>query len=437
MQREDLRCNQKYFDSLLDKASATALVLLHTDIVLANAGQISTAGLEIIKNAFAAHWSDNSSKLIYRYAGLLIDAYYHLLFIKPLSIYDLHLGLTFPLGTPLIRVRQDMTDILRVILIEPAILSKNSEVSEVMERSLQAGKQLITDSKLQWQGQPISPQWQEVSVDPVSEEKDEPLIELTASTEFDLLDNIELDVQQSEPFGAANNQNDVDSENLPWQSFNLMGQDIASALPVKPEQNNEKTDNRSSDLPDYWHPLPEVKAPINDLVSIFHDGRAFNKNNQPSVKKPPSKTNQDVDVGIDSVDDATQPIVFAGEENTKSVVSDFTFYLVPQDKHVFIVGDLAHHIRRLVPEICQTYGWTLGHLSVRPDYLKWRLIDFPESLLGDMLQVVRQFTADQIGQIGLAKDKNQEFWSPGYLVDPYNQDLSTQSLLMRFGNRQH
>ena len=79
MRREDHRFNQQFFDTLLDKASATALVLLQVDTVLVNAGQISPAGLQTVSHAVSAYWQGFSTQFINRYAGLLIDTQYHLL----------------------------------------------------------------------------------------------------------------------------------------------------------------------------------------------------------------------------------------------------------------------------------------------------------------------------------------------------------------------
>ena len=84
------------------------------------------------------------------------------------------------------------------------------------------------------------------------------------------------------------------------------------------------------------------------------------------------------------------------------------------------------------PGICETYGWQLDTLSVRPDYIKWHLRDFPDALIHEMLEIVRARTSERIFRVFpnlKAGNPTQDFWSPGYLVDRQNRDFSTQILI--------
>ncbi len=72
----------------------------------------------------------------------------------------------------------------------------------------------------------------------------------------------------------------------------------------------------------------------------------------------------------------------------------------------------------------------LDLLSVRPDYLKWSLRDFPELLTRDMLQTVREKTSLWIFRMfpNLQDGADStDFWAPGYLVDNQNRDFTTRA----------
>jgi hypothetical protein len=78
------------------------------------------------------------------------------------------------------------------------------------------------------------------------------------------------------------------------------------------------------------------------------------------------------------------------------------------------------------------YGWELILLSVRPDYLKWTLGDFPESLIQEMLRLMRMETSKRIFRtFSDLQNENQggDYWAPGYLVDLQNREFTTQALM--------
>jgi len=119
-------------------------------------------------------------------------------------------------------------------------------------------------------------------------------------------------------------------------------------------------------------------------------------------------------------------------ESLEVDVSDVTFYLVPRLDTHHLLGALSHKLRCWLPEICETYGWQLDLIAVRPDYLKWTLRDFPEPLIREMLTILRHKTSERIFRVFPELKKGNptsDFWSPGYLVDMLNQDFSTQSLI--------
>lgn len=208
---------------------------------------------------------------------------------------------------------------------------------------------------------------------------------------------------------------------------------------MNPQASQNKWEHISKDpreggviLGNSWQPLAEISHPEEDLVSIFQEGFDSAEKNASTreLGTPPASTFQS------QVD--TQPVrLTSALENwtvgpETPVATNITFYLAPRQTKHFLIGGLSRDLREWLPEICKTYGWELDLLSVRPDYLKWTLRDFPELLIRDMLLTVREKTSQRIFRIfpNLREGATSpDFWAPGYLVDNQNRDFSTQALM--------
>lgn len=188
-----------------------------------------------------------------------------------------------------------------------------------------------------------------------------------------------------------------------------------------------------------WQPLAEIIHQEEDLVSILQeDFETAGKTTMSREWDPaPNPSFFPVSAVVQSQVD-TQPVqVNPGLGNWTvgveiPVASAVTFYLAPRQTKHFLIGGLSRQLRTWIPELCQTYGWELDLLSIRPDYLKWTLRDFPESLTRDMLQTVREKTSLLIFRFfpNLKEGADSpDFWSPGYLVDSQNRDFTTRALM--------
>jgi REP element-mobilizing transposase RayT len=178
-----------------------------------------------------------------------------------------------------------------------------------------------------------------------------------------------------------------------------------------------------------WQPLVEMPHLEEDLVSIFQDDYELSEGRSAADARGAAMSQE----AAPTVLEDTRPFIVAPSLlEDEEPVCDVTLYLAPRATSHFLVGGLAHQIRRWLPEICQTYGWELEGLSVRPDYLRWTLRDFPEVLIREMLQIIRGKTTQRIFRVypnlrdGAAPD---DFWAPGYLVDLQDRDFSTRSLM--------
>ena len=172
-------------------------------------------------------------------------------------------------------------------------------------------------------------------------------------------------------------------------------------------------------------------SPDDDLVSIFQDDdeRHLDQNTlEDRQSTSTSVTYHDPFLGED-----TRPVSCNEDDiSLAETVMDITFYLVPRLNGHYLLGELAFQLREWFPALCEIYGWELASLSVRPDYLKWTLFDFPECLMRDMLGVVRHWTSTRIFKSFSALqagNPTQDFWSPGYLVDTQNREFPTQVLV--------
>jgi REP element-mobilizing transposase RayT len=169
-------------------------------------------------------------------------------------------------------------------------------------------------------------------------------------------------------------------------------------------------------------------SPDDDLVSIFQDDEHFLDPHADRQLPITSIALQDPFLNQDP-----RPVSCNEDDiSLAGTVMDTTFYLVPRLRDHYLLSELALQLREWFPVLCEIYGWELASLSVRPDYLKWTLLDFPECLMRDMLGVVRQSTSERIFkafpelQTG---NPTQDFWSPGYLVDTQNREFPTQVLI--------
>lgn len=212
--------------------------------------------------------------------------------------------------------------------------------------------------------------------------------------------------------------------------------------PVNPsgKHNHWKSDEDvhryQDDLPSTpsWQPLEPESTANEDLASILQTefkGRQGAEargglSSQPSNWPASNRQDESQDQIFSSQNQAAELAALA------ATVFDTTFYLVPRSNEHYLLGEMTQALRDWMPVLCEIYGWELGLISIRPDYLKWTLLDFPESLTQKMLAVVRQWTSQRIHKHFPALQADpveHDFWAPGYLVDTQNRDFPTQVLI--------
>lgn len=397
MHQQNKLPNPEEVNRLMAKASATAFLLMDEKTARITLGDLSQTGFDTMAAAMQRYWPASIPQDINRTVGLSLDQKFIFLFAKYLPDFKTMLGLVFPLQTPLIRIRQDMTHFMRLFVEQPG---PDRDLDRGLEQSLQ-------------------------SLDIIGPMPDPELHQLPGVWDLEIT---EL------------------PEEAPVKVDNFSDHQEKKSSPPKPEPWLETTDapwqaaeTAPEPLPHAsdWRPLKEEKPQDDDLVSILQ-GKYQTQENRPPGKisyAPSVEKVQPAQPGKTALLEDTQPCrlnVVQGEEEIQAV-SDVTFYLVPASTSHFLIGELSVWLKRWMPALCETYGWQLGFLSVRPDYLKWTLVDFPETLIQKMLQVVRQQTTSRIFRVFpnlKSANASGDFWAPGYLVDTQDREFTTQALMI-------
>ena len=384
-------------NGLMAKASATAFLLMDDDAVWMALGDLSQAGFDAMTAAMRHYWLGFNPQDINRTVGLFLDRKFVFLFAKYLPDFKTLLGLVFPLQTPLIRIRQDMTHFMRLFL------ERSSPITDTdpgLEQSLQ-------------------------SLDIIGPMPDPELHQLPGIWDLEITALPEESPVNEENHSTRQEKKPIPPQPQPWREATDAPREAAEAAP-------QSLSNASD-----WRPLNEEQPQEEDLVSILQGKYQTQENHQSlHVGHATSvKMGQSVQPEKPTVLDDTQPCrlkVGRGDDELQ-VVSDVTFYLVPASTRHFLIGELSVWLKRWLPALCATYGWQLGYLSVRPDYIKWTLVDFPEALIQKMLKVVREQTSGWIFRVfpNLKTDNaSGDFWAPGYLVDTQDREFTTQALMV-------
>jgi REP element-mobilizing transposase RayT len=419
-------------ESLLSKARATALILLRAGRTVHAVGNLSDTAIDTLSDALQRYWPRTSQQEFNRTVSLRLDGRFHLVFAKSLSPGGDLIGLVFPIQTPLIRIRQDMTDILRAL-----IESQHEDISGYppLEQSLQF--EVKPSPQPDW----VDPQmgWRPEGERPIVQDE-----EITVSEETDKTSN-EDHVEESElhkrvlTFGApmkrSPDQADVFEnpeaavEDAPWQLIDERCLDQQGAQ-------TDEMDVKKGQIPNAFSTVDDVAENGGDLVNLLQEGSQPEEGVGAVEGRIPTASDFvfEKEEGSEKILGVNHSVMSAqnDEEQLDEQISDITFYLVPRLGQHHLVGELSRHLRSWMQLICAKYGWEMILLSVRPDYIKWTLGDFPESLIQEMLRLIRIETSKKIFRFfpDLREDtQGGDYWAPGYLVDLQNREFTTQALM--------
>ena len=436
----DTDFSQQILEELILAVSATAVIVMRINdpATKITAGALSQSGFHDLGEALVRYWPESLGQNVNRYAGLSFDGYFQKLFVKRLSDGQHWLGLLFPLSTSFQRMRQDM-----MIFIE-SLQGKNSlgsDFDQRLEYFLQHTDQLTPGLRQENPSGQGQAGWIRINK-MIEESEDTQVPEKMIHTQ----ENIAKEVYQAPQTPKSINTIVEDVANAhslddDWMDVDVIRDEVFWKMndywrsrAVESAQ-EEKTRSKSHEtLPDEDNQLQEGKIDAvqtahetsqysEDLVSIFQEDfelRDAVAGLNEWVKPQEVDDEQAVLEQVSDFDHKTSLPRITERASDKDAVSDITFFLAPcLDEH-FLQGKLAEILRCWLPVICDQYSWELEWLSVRPKSLKWTLCDFPESLIGDMFQIIRQKTSERIFQIFPELQKGNpsgDFWAPGYFVN--------------------
>jgi REP element-mobilizing transposase RayT len=404
--------NSPIVEQFTKRARATAMILIRDKMIIAKHGQLSPEGFQQFAVAVERHWLGWDQGDLDRHVVLALDSRFQCLCAKRTPSGDYLLGLAFPLDTPLKHMRRDMADLMRLM----TTFEENTDgADDRLEQSLQLTEQPMSKPDPPSPANVVPEGWQ---------------------IENEITGQLEDEIVPEEPLaqpGTPENKNkgedhESQMDSLRWQPLEalLPSEGAPAEARIEAERDfDHRVDHLTAQLGDL------TPSPDDDLVSIFQvdDERYLDQNtleDRQSTSTP--LTFHDPFLG-----DVTRLVSCDEDEiSLAKTVMDTTFYLVPRLNDHYLLGELALELRDWFPTLCETYGWELASMSVRPDYLKWTLLDFPECLMRAMLGVVRHWTSERIFKSFptlQAGNPTQDYWSPGYLVDTQNREFPTQVLI--------
>ena len=450
-----INLSQKDIYKLLEKANATAALMVRNDVIMLHAGEISFLGFQAFADILKRYWLTASPRGMERYVGLLIDDRYYLIFASFLPRAGPLLGLMYPLQTPLVSVRQGMATFMQSVS-EYLRAGDMPNPSKTLEQSLQFVMKAYPQPDPDTSARKETTGWRKEINERDEEKREQPVPDSTMrdtrpikirTEEYKKKSPARYEPQQKSSAETAQThyqtQVDVLTEDIPWVPIEIYFEDETdltyelAEVPAIVEPAQAPDSVMVEGYHDAWQPLGEPEHEDSDLVSIlqedFDAGQGFLEVTEDLLTHIQLEGNLALEVEAAASDGDTAPISAAESDLDQEIgITDITFYLVPRlDKH-YLLGELPHLLRRWMPIICEKFGWQLDRLTVRPDYIKWTLCDFPESIILEMLGIIRKRTSRRIFQVypelhqGNSTD---DFWSTGYLVDKENKDFSTQALI--------
>lgn len=388
-------------------------------------GTLTQASFQSLGDILITNWPGGANQNLDYYDFLELDGKRLLLFARSALLSDDLVGMVFPSDTPFVKARQDMDSVLDLFKDIQTKLNEDA----LLEQSLQLTQQPAQKPEETLPGWHHPTGWfSELNRDGRSEEE----------------------VMSREPArksGAKNNQSNQGHQPLPSaENEDQMGAAVHKTSLTPAEK--------------FWQPLDTLLSAGHqedvDFGMDIENGVDQPASRIPQEGLPPESQKQkerfanspcseeiyldDVlvsSVQISDFDDWLAALMksisdLTDDPKLAETVFDTTFYLVPRLNDHYLLGELAHFLREWFPKLCAIYGWELSSLSLRPDYIKWTLVDFPECLKLDMLDIVRKRTTEKIFstfpemRIG---NTGEDFWSPGYLVDTQNREFPTQVLI--------
>jgi REP element-mobilizing transposase RayT len=97
----------------------------------------------------------------------------------------------------------------------------------------------------------------------------------------------------------------------------------------------------------------------------------------------------------------------------------FTTILLPRFPNHKLVGSLANQLETWLNDLCVAWGWRMGKIDIRPEFLRFTLYLSPDAAPAQSVQSLAQNLSTRILQAfsGLSDDlPSGQFWTKSYLL---------------------
>lgn len=142
------------------------------------------------------------------------------------------------------------------------------------------------------------------------------------------------------------------------------------------------------------------------------------------VRTPPLVWTPSADVQARREEVTKPPVEAPADIPFNSSELAFACVLIPRFSDHYLVGDIVDSLHEWMKQVCVSYGWRLGGLSIRPGYMQWVMHVPLDANPARFMKLIRRHLSEKIfDDFPRFKQKNisGEFWAPGNFVVPGNQ----------------
>ncbi len=108
-------------------------------------------------------------------------------------------------------------------------------------------------------------------------------------------------------------------------------------------------------------------------------------------------------------------------ETLSQISTELTYacLLIPRFSDHYLTGDITRDLEVWLKDICISYGWRLGSVTIRPGYIQWGLSVPFTANPAQFMKIIRQQTSLKIMEDYprfTRKNVSHDFWAPGFSI---------------------
>jgi REP element-mobilizing transposase RayT len=108
-------------------------------------------------------------------------------------------------------------------------------------------------------------------------------------------------------------------------------------------------------------------------------------------------------------------------ETLPQISTELTFscLLIPRFSDHYLAGDITKDLEVWMKEVCISYGWRPGSITIRPGYMQWAMSVPLTANPAQFMKIIRQQTSLKIFEDYprfSRKNISHDFWAPGFSI---------------------